>query len=96
MDYSIFPYWMGISNFGELITGIMCCVLLFCIYILFGYWICPRSLKSQSIRALYILFWPVVIIIAFLLFPFILLYELSKPSKIQDKEINEWIKTIKY
>jgi len=29
MDYSIFPYWMGISNFGEFIGAMICIMLLF-------------------------------------------------------------------
>ncbi len=92
MDYSIFPYWMGINNFGELIFAFISCVLLFFIYMLIGFWFCPGSLKPQSIRALYILFWPVEVIIIVSLCPFILLWELSKPSEIQEKEIKEWLK----
>lgn len=85
MDYSIFSYWMGISNFGELILAIFCMMLLFFLYCLFGYAFCPNSLKVQWIRALYILFWPIVILMMILSLPFIMIYEFSKTPKTSKK-----------
>ena len=85
MDYSIFPYWMGISNFGELILAIFCMMLLFFLYCLFGYAFCPNSLKVQWIRALYILFWPIVILMMILSLPFIMIHEFSKTPKTSKK-----------
>lgn len=85
MDYSIFSYWMGISNFGELILAIFCMMLLFFLYCLFGYVFCPNSLKVQWIRALYILFWPIVILMMILSLPFIMIYEFSKTPKTSKK-----------
>ena len=96
MDYSIFPYWMGINNFGELILAIISIILLFFIYLIFGYAFCPNSIKIQWIRAIYILTWPIMIIIRILAFPFMLIYEFSKPPKQIDKEINKFIKKCKY
>lgn len=95
MDYSIFTYWMGISNFGELICAIISIMVIFFLYCLFGYLFCPNSLKSQWIRALYILFWPLDIAINIIGFPFYMLYEFSKPSEQIEKEWNEFIKEIK-
>ena len=92
MDYSIFPYWMGISNFGELICAIISIMAIFFIYCLFGFAFCPNSLKVQWIRALYILFWPIVIILLLLSFPFIMIYEFSKSPEVQDKEWKEFIR----
>jgi len=92
MDYSIFPYWMGISNFGEFIGAMICIMLLFFIYILFGYAFCPNDLKIQWIRAICILTWPLFIVIGILGIPFIMLYEFSKPPEVQDKELKEFIK----
>lgn len=86
MDYSIFPYWMGISNFGELIIAIFCIICLFLpLYCLFGYLFCPNSLKVQWIRALYILFWPIVILMMILSLPFIMIYEFSKTPETSEK-----------
>jgi len=95
MDYSIFPYWMGISNFGELICAMICMMLLFFIYCLFGYAFCPNSLKVQWIRVLYILFWPLGIAFDIITFPFYMLYEFSKPPEQIEKEWNEFIKEAK-
>lgn len=85
MDYSIFPYWMGISNFGELIIATFCMMLLFFLYCLFGYAFCPNSLKAQWIRTLYIIFWPIVILMMILSLPFIMIYEFSKTPKTSKK-----------
>lgn len=95
MDYSIFPYWMGISNFGELICAIISIIAIFFLYCLLGYAFCPDSLKVQWIRALYILFWPIVIVLTLLSFPFIMIYEFSKPPEVQEKELNEFMKEYK-
>lgn len=95
MDYSIFPYWMGISNFGELILAIFCMMILFFLYCLFGYAFCPNSLKIQWIRAIYIVFWPIGILLAILSFPFMMIYEFSKPPEVQEKELQEFIKEYK-
>ena len=85
MDYSIFPYWMGISNFRELIIAIFCMNFFLLLYCLFGYIFCPNSLKVQWIRALYILFWPIVILLMILSFPFMMIYEFSKTPETLEK-----------
>ena len=92
MDYSIFPYWMGISNFGEFICAIIAVLLLFFIYLIFGYAFCPNSIENHFARAMYILFWPIMIVIMIIIFPFVMLYEFSKPVEVQDKELKEFIK----
>lgn len=91
IDYSIFPSWMGISNFGDLIAAIICCWLLFFVYCIFGYAFCP-DVNNRFIRVICILFWPIMIILDILLFPIHLVYEFSKPKKEIEKEINEFIK----
>lgn len=85
MDYSIFPYWMGISNFVELIIAIFCMNFFLLLYCLLGYIFCPNSLKVQWIRALYILFWPIVILLMILSFPFMMIYEFSKTPETSEK-----------
>jgi len=95
MDYSIFPYWMGINNFGELIFAIISITLMFFIYLLFGYAFCPNSIENHFARVVYILFWPVMIVIMIIIFPFVMLYEFSKPIKVQEKELKEWIENNK-
>ena len=95
MDYSIFPYWMGISNFGELILAIICMMLLFFLYCLFGYAFCPNSFKVPWVRALYILFWPLAIAFDIILFPFYMLHEFSKSPEQIEKEWKEFIKEAK-
>lgn len=92
MDYSMFPYWMGINSFGDVIGICILFILLSFMYILFGYGFCPNSLKKQWERALYILFWPLIFAICILLFPLIALYEFSKPADVQEKELNEFIR----
>ena len=92
MDYSIFPYWMGINSFSDLIGACILFILLSFMYILFGYGFCPNSLKKQWERALYILFWPLIVVIGILLSPLIALYEFSKPTEIIDKELKEFIR----
>ena len=92
IDYNIFPYWLGINSFGELILAFICFLLLFYIYILFGYVFCPNSLKNRLSRLIFILFWPLIIVLRILSFPFYMLYEFTKsPNKIE-KEMNKWIK----
>lgn len=91
MDYSIFPHWMGINSFGDLIGVYILFMLLSFMYILLGYGFCPNSLKEQWARALYILFWPLIFVICILLFPVISLYEFSKPADVQEKELKEFI-----
>jgi hypothetical protein len=86
---------MGISNFGELICAIISIMAIFFLYCLLGYAFCPDSLKVQWIRALYILFWPIVIVLTLLSFPFIMIYEFSKPPEVQEKELNEFMKEYK-
>jgi len=95
MDFSIFPYWMGISNWEELILAIFCMIILFFLYCLFGYAFCPNSLKVQWIRALFILFWPLIIVFDIVLFPFYMVYEFSKSPEQIEKEWNEFIKESK-
>lgn len=87
MDYSIFPYWMSISNFGELIIATFCIICLFLpLYCLFGYTFCPNSLKAQWIRTLYIIFWPIIILLMILSLPFIMIYEFSKTPKTSESK----------
>ena len=92
MDFSIFPYWMGISNWGELILAIFCMIILFFLYCLFGYAFCPNSLKVQWIRALFILFWPLIIVFNIALFPFYMVYEFSKSPEQTEKDFKEFMK----
>ena len=92
MDYSMFPYWMGVNNFSDLIGACILFILLSFMYILFGYGFCPNSLKKQWIRALYILLWPLIIVIGILLSPIMALYEFSKPADVQERELNEFIR----
>ena len=91
MDYSIFPSWIGISNFGDLIVVIFCYYLLFFVYCIFGYAFCP-DVNNRFIKVICILFWPIRIILCILLFPIYLVYEFSKPKKEIEKEIIEFIK----
>ena len=86
---------MGISNFGELICAIISIMAIFFLYCLLGYAFCPDSLKVQWIRALYILFWPIAIVLTLLSFTFIMIYEFSKPPEVQEKELNEFMKEYK-
>ena len=92
IDYSIFPYWLGINSFGDLIWAFICFLLLFFIYILCGYGFCPNSLKTRLSRLIFILFWPLIIVLSILSFPFYMLYEFTKSPDEIDKEINKWIK----
>lgn len=92
IDYSIFPYWLGINSFGDLIWAFICFLLLFFIYILCGYGFCPNSFKTRLLRLIFILFWPLIILLNILSFPFYMLYEFTKSPDEIDKEINKWIK----
>ena len=92
IDYNIFPYWLGINSFGELIWAFICFLLLFFIYILCGYGFCPNSFKTRLLRLIFILFWPLIIVLSILSFPFYMLYEFTKSPDEIDKEIIKWIK----
>lgn len=92
IDYSIFPYWLGINSFGELIWAFICFLLLFFIYILIGYGFCPNSLKTRLSRLIFILFWPLIIVLRILSFPFYMLYEFTKSPDEIEKELITWIK----
>jgi len=92
IDYNIFPYWLGINSFGDLIWAFICFLLLFFIYILCGYGFCSNSFKTRLSRLIFILFWPLIILLNILSFPFYMLYEFTKSPDEIDKEMNKWIK----
>ena len=91
-NYDMFPYWMGITGFGTLITAIFCFILILTLYILIGGTICPNDVTNKVLRMIFILFWPLCICLCFLFFPILLLYEFSKPPKQQEAELNEFIR----
>lgn len=91
-NYDMFPYWMGITGFGTLITAIFCFILILTLYILIGGAICPNDVTNKVLRMIFILFLALLICLGFLLFPILLLYEFSKPSKQQEAELNEFIR----
>ena len=95
IDYSIFPYWLGIRNGFDLFACIIGVIITFFLYILFGGAICPNSIKNRIVRMLIILFWPLFICLTICSFPFRLLYEFSKPSEEIEKELNEFIRNSK-
>lgn len=89
IDYSIFPYWLGIHDgfdlfaciIGVIITFFLCMVC----YIFFGGAICPNSINNRIVRMLIILFWPVYICLTICSLPFCMLYEFSKPNEIENR-----------
>ena len=92
LNYDMFPYWMGITGFGTLITAIFCFILILTLYILIGGAICSDDVTNKVLRMIFILFWALFICLCFLLFPILLLYEFSKPSKQQEAELNKFIR----
>ena len=95
INYNMFPHWMGITGFGTLIAAIFCFILILTFYILIGGAICPNDVTNKISRMVFIIFWPLFICLAVLLFPIRLLYEFSKPVEQIDKELSEFIKEYK-
>ena len=95
IDYSIFPYWLGIHNGFDLVACIIAIISTFFLYILFGRAICPNSIKNRIVAMLIILFWPEFICFVICYLPFYMLYEFSKPAEETDKELAEFIKEYK-
>lgn len=95
INYSIFPYWLGVNNGFDLFAFIIGIIVTFSFYIIFGGAICPNDVTNKVSRMIFILFWPLFICLGFLLFPIRLLYEFSKPAKQQEAEFNEFIKNSK-
>ena len=78
IDYSIFPTWMGIHNIADIILAIISFVLLGFAYVLSGYGTCPKSFNTQIKRMIWISFWPICLVLEFILLPFRMIYEFSK------------------
>ena len=95
IDYSIFPYWLGIHDGFDLFACIIGFIITFFLYILFGGAICPNSINNRIVRMLIILFWPLFICLTICSLPFRMLYEFSKPVEETDKELAEFIKEYK-
>lgn len=95
INYDMFPHWLGINNGFDLCACIIGFIVTFSLYIIFGGAICPNDVTNKVSRMIFIMFWPLFICLAFLLFPIRLLYEFSKPTKQQEAELNEFIKNNK-
>ena len=92
IDYSIFPYWLGIHNGFDLFGCIIGIIVTFFLYIIFGGAICPNSIKNRIVRMIIILFWPIFICLVVCSSPFYMLYEFSRPTEETNKELEEFIK----
>ena len=92
MSWDIFPSWMGIHGFGDLILAIFCCIIILFLYFLFGGLFCPSSIKNHCVRMLCVAFWPLMPVLFLLFLPFGALYEFSKTPEEQDKAYKDFIR----
>ena len=87
---------LGIDSVGEFIAFIICLVGLGLFWVLIGGGVCPKSIKKRWLRIIISIFWPVYLIIMFLLLPFFALYDITTDEEKDDTKEHRLSKSCRW
>ena len=95
LSYEWLPYWLNVHTTGDFILVVFAFLLLSFIYVLLGGGLfCPDRVNNRFVRLMIILFWPVYVALVIVTLPLQLALSFSKTKEEQDKELDEWLKSV--